>query len=146
MALVAQKAWIQNATVRDAILFGRPYDAELYGRVLDAAQLRSDLKTLPHGDLTEIGDRGLNLSGGLNDVTTDITATSPLNMPASQRRTNGARTDRGMERGRGKLGRGERRNRQGKRKRGRARYRIRRRARRGMQKVVWLMQRGRGKL
>jgi ABC-type multidrug transport system fused ATPase/permease subunit len=64
VALVAQKAWIQNATVKKAILFGSKYDRKKYNRVLDASQLRQDLRVLPDGDETEIGDRGLNLSGG----------------------------------------------------------------------------------
>jgi ABC-type multidrug transport system fused ATPase/permease subunit len=64
VALVAQKAWIQNATVREAILFGSKYDRKKYEHVLDASQLRQDLRVLPDGDETEIGDRGLNLSGG----------------------------------------------------------------------------------
>jgi len=64
VALVAQKAWIQNATVKDAILFGSKYDEKQYNTVLQHSQLKPDLVTLPHGDKTEIGDRGLNLSGG----------------------------------------------------------------------------------
>ena len=64
VAFVAQKPWIQNATVRDAILFGSKFDPKKYEQILDASQLRQDLRVLPDGDQTEIGDRGLNLSGG----------------------------------------------------------------------------------
>lgn len=56
--------WIQNATVRDNIIFGSPYDKERYRRVIDACSLDSDLEILPAGDMTEIGERGINLSGG----------------------------------------------------------------------------------
>ena len=64
VALVTQKAWIQNATVREAILFGSKYDKLKYDSVVSASQLQPDIRALPHGDQTEIGDRGLNLSGG----------------------------------------------------------------------------------
>ena len=57
MAYVAQQAWIQNATVRDNILFGRPYDEGRYEAVLDACALRQDLAILPAGDKTEIGEK-----------------------------------------------------------------------------------------
>lgn len=35
-----------------------------YKNALEVAQLGPDLKILPAGDLTEIGDRGVTLSGG----------------------------------------------------------------------------------
>jgi len=58
------QAWIVNGSVRDNILFGRPYDKTLYKRVILAAALKADLALMPAGDQTEIGDRGVNLSGG----------------------------------------------------------------------------------
>ncbi|KAI5627349.1 canalicular multispecific organic anion transporter 2 isoform X3 [Silurus asotus] len=64
VAYVPQQAWIQNATLRDNILFGKPYVEEKYRRVLDACALTPDLEVLPGGDLTEIGEKGINLSGG----------------------------------------------------------------------------------
>lgn len=64
VAYVAQQAWIQNATLRDNILFGEPYDEDRYNRILDACALRPDLEILPAGDATEIGEKGINLSGG----------------------------------------------------------------------------------
>lgn len=63
-AFCAQVAWIQNATVRDNITFGRDFVEEEYNRVVQACSLDYDLRILPHGDLTEIGERGINLSGG----------------------------------------------------------------------------------
>ncbi|XP_055879588.1 ATP-binding cassette sub-family C member 10-like [Biomphalaria glabrata] len=63
-AYVAQEAWIQHATVRDNILFGRCYDSRRYELVLEACALIEDLKILPAGDMTEIGENGLTLSGG----------------------------------------------------------------------------------
>ncbi|KAK9451594.1 P-loop containing nucleoside triphosphate hydrolase protein [Limtongia smithiae] len=56
--------WIQNSTLRDNILFGQPYDEEKYNRVIVNCALQSDLDILPAGDMTEIGERGINISGG----------------------------------------------------------------------------------
>ncbi|KAI9327008.1 hypothetical protein DFJ73DRAFT_632281 [Zopfochytrium polystomum] len=64
VAYVAQTSWLQNATIRDNILFGEPYDAVRYTRVIKACALAKDLSTLEAGDLTEIGEKGINLSGG----------------------------------------------------------------------------------
>lgn len=64
VAYAAQSPWILNATLRDNILFGLPMDRQKYDRVLKACQLSYDLELLEHGDLTEIGERGINLSGG----------------------------------------------------------------------------------
>ncbi|XP_067851301.1 multidrug resistance-associated protein 5 isoform X2 [Heptranchias perlo] len=52
-AYVAQQAWIQNATVRDNILFNKAYNEERYNNVLAACCLRPDLAILPNGDMTE---------------------------------------------------------------------------------------------
>ena len=60
-AVVSQTAWIFGGTLRDNILFGAPFEPELYNTVLDVCALRDDLKLMEHGDLSEIGERGLNL-------------------------------------------------------------------------------------
>lgn len=59
-----QYAWIQNATVRNNILFGKEYDESWYEQVIDACALAPDLEILPNGDSTEIGERGITVSGG----------------------------------------------------------------------------------
>ncbi|XP_058980626.1 multidrug resistance-associated protein 1 isoform X5 [Musca domestica] len=64
IAYVPQQAWIQNSTLRDNILFGKPYDRKRYNRVIDACALRPDIEMLSAGDQTEIGEKGINLSGG----------------------------------------------------------------------------------
>ncbi|XP_051994834.1 multidrug resistance-associated protein 1 isoform X3 [Xyrauchen texanus] len=64
VAYVPQQAWIQNATLKDNILFGRETKENWYQKVVDACALLPDLEILPGGDLTEIGEKGVNLSGG----------------------------------------------------------------------------------
>ncbi|XP_060108083.1 ATP-binding cassette sub-family C member 3 [Heteronotia binoei] len=64
VAYVPQLAWIQNATLKDNILFGHSYNEQKYQTVLEACALQQDLEVLPGGDQTEIGEKGINLSGG----------------------------------------------------------------------------------
>lgn len=63
-AFCPQYAWIQNTSVRNNILFGREYDETWYNQVIDACALAPDLEILPNGDQTEIGERGITVSGG----------------------------------------------------------------------------------
>ena len=60
----AQQAWIQNATLKDNVLFHNKYDKDKYNNILEACAMKADLLTLPGGDATEIGEKGINLSGG----------------------------------------------------------------------------------
>ncbi|KAG8365653.1 hypothetical protein BUALT_Bualt18G0128400 [Buddleja alternifolia] len=64
VAYVPQVSWIFNATVRDNILFGSPFEPAKYDKAIDVTSLQHDLEVLPGGDLTEIGERGVNISGG----------------------------------------------------------------------------------
>ncbi|GAB9477968.1 Abc transporter c family member 5, partial [Globisporangium polare] len=64
VAYYSQQTWIQNMTIRDNILFGNAFSQAKYQRVLDACGLLPDLAQLPGGDATEIGEKGVNLSGG----------------------------------------------------------------------------------
>ena len=64
IAYVAQVPWLENATIRDNILFGLPFKKDMYDMAIDASALLNDLAFLADGDLTEIGARGINLSGG----------------------------------------------------------------------------------
>lgn len=64
VAYVTQQAWNQNMTMRDNILFGKSYDDERYQKVIEACALKPDLEILTAGDQTEIGEKGINLSGG----------------------------------------------------------------------------------
>lgn len=58
IAYVPQQAWIQNATLRDNILFGKVFNGKMYDSVLSACALKPDLEMLPGGDRTEIGEKG----------------------------------------------------------------------------------------
>uniref|UniRef100_A0A8B9LR49 Multidrug resistance-associated protein 1 n=1 Tax=Astyanax mexicanus TaxID=7994 RepID=A0A8B9LR49_ASTMX len=64
VAYVPQQAWIQNATLRENIMFGQEKKESWYQKVLEACALLPDLEILPGGDTTEIGEKGVNLSGG----------------------------------------------------------------------------------
>ncbi|KAK8067194.1 ATP-binding cassette transporter protein [Apiospora hydei] len=63
-AFCPQYAWIQNATLRQNILFGKDMDRQWYNEVIKACALQPDLDMLPNGDATEIGERGITISGG----------------------------------------------------------------------------------
>ncbi|XP_046482248.1 ATP-binding cassette sub-family C member Sur isoform X1 [Neodiprion pinetum] len=64
IAYVSQKPWLQNATLRENILFGSDFRPSRYRSVLRACALQDDIAILPAGDLTRIGEKGINLSGG----------------------------------------------------------------------------------
>uniref|UniRef100_A0ABI0NLP1 ATP binding cassette subfamily C member 13 n=1 Tax=Bos taurus TaxID=9913 RepID=A0ABI0NLP1_BOVIN len=64
VAYVSQQAWIQNCILQENILFGSVMQKQLYERVLEACALLPDLEQLPNGDQTEIGEKGVNISGG----------------------------------------------------------------------------------
>ena len=64
IAFVAQICFIENATIKENIIFGLPYDAGRYRKVVSACALTKDLEMLTDGDSTDIGANGINLSGG----------------------------------------------------------------------------------
>ncbi|KAH8815635.1 P-loop containing nucleoside triphosphate hydrolase protein [Xylogone sp. PMI_703] len=63
-AYVAQQAWVMNASVKENILFGHRYDPLFYQKTVEACALLEDFAQLPDGDETEVGERGISLSGG----------------------------------------------------------------------------------
>ncbi|CAI6333419.1 unnamed protein product [Periconia digitata] len=63
-AYVPQQAWVMNASVRENIVFGHRWDPEFYDKTVNACALRDDFLQLPDGDQTEVGERGISLSGG----------------------------------------------------------------------------------
>ncbi|EJD42577.1 P-loop containing nucleoside triphosphate hydrolase protein [Auricularia subglabra TFB-10046 SS5] len=64
ISFCAQQPWLEHKTIRENILFGSPYDKQRYNAVLSACALVPDLKILEDGDRTEIGEKGISLSGG----------------------------------------------------------------------------------
>ena len=64
IAYVAQQPWLLNSSIRENILFGESFRPRRYDFVLEACALKPDIDLMPAGDLTIIGERGLNLSGG----------------------------------------------------------------------------------
>ncbi|KAL4890362.1 P-loop containing nucleoside triphosphate hydrolase protein [Aspergillus ambiguus] len=64
IAYVAQSAWVMNASVRENIVFGHRWDPQFYELTVEACALLDDFKNLPDGDQTEVGERGISLSGG----------------------------------------------------------------------------------
>ncbi|KAG7095389.1 hypothetical protein E1B28_006144 [Marasmius oreades] len=63
-AYVPQMAWLRNASIKDNILFNLPYDEARYQKTLEVCALITDMDILEDGDESEIGERGVNLSGG----------------------------------------------------------------------------------
>ncbi|KAL4079580.1 hypothetical protein J3A83DRAFT_4368342 [Scleroderma citrinum] len=63
-AYVPQTAWLRNASIKENILFNLPYDEERYQKTIEACALVADFLILEDGDESEIGERGVNLSGG----------------------------------------------------------------------------------
>ena len=64
IAYVAQESWVMNASIKENIVFGHRWDPQFYDQTLYACALKEDFKSLPNGDQTEVGERGISLSGG----------------------------------------------------------------------------------
>ncbi|CDO68601.1 hypothetical protein BN946_scf184996.g32 [Trametes cinnabarina] len=64
ISYAAQSPWLRHQSIKDNILFGYPYDEERYNAVVECCALKPDLEIFEDGDATEIGARGISLSGG----------------------------------------------------------------------------------
>ncbi|KAI0775079.1 P-loop containing nucleoside triphosphate hydrolase protein [Trametes elegans] len=66
VAYCAQNPWLEHATIRDNIIFGADYGYEetRYRAVVEACALEKDFEIFAAGDMTEIGEKGITLSGG----------------------------------------------------------------------------------
>ncbi|KAF9458727.1 P-loop containing nucleoside triphosphate hydrolase protein [Collybia nuda] len=64
VAYAAQESWVQNETIKDNILFGSTFDEVRYKKVIEQCCLERDLALFEAGDQTEVGEKGLTLSGG----------------------------------------------------------------------------------
>ncbi|KZT29756.1 multidrug resistance-associated ABC transporter [Neolentinus lepideus HHB14362 ss-1] len=63
VAYAPQTPWIMNASLKENVLFGQTEDEEWFKQVIQACCLDHDLQLLPHRENTEIGEKGINLSG-----------------------------------------------------------------------------------
>ena len=64
VAYVPQIPWVFSGTIRENILFGLPFNQEKFLKVVHVCGLTKDLAVFSNGDMTEIGQRGVTLSGG----------------------------------------------------------------------------------
>ncbi|KAJ4476620.1 hypothetical protein J3R30DRAFT_3759412 [Lentinula aciculospora] len=64
IAYAAQESWVQNETIRENIIFGSPFEPVRYNKVLYQCGLERDISLFEAGDATEVGEKGLTLSGG----------------------------------------------------------------------------------
>ena len=64
IALVSQTPWVYSGTVRENIVFGNQFDVQKYNKVIKVCDLEKDIASFTKRDLTEIGQRGVILSGG----------------------------------------------------------------------------------
>ena len=64
IAFVSQMPWVYAGTVRENIIFGNHFDVQRYNKVIEVCDLQKDIARFTKHDLTEIGQRGVILSGG----------------------------------------------------------------------------------
>ncbi|TYJ59220.1 hypothetical protein B9479_000209 [Cryptococcus floricola] len=64
VSYAAQESWCSSDSIRDNILFGEPFEEARYWKVINACGLEPDLKLFDDGDHTEVGEKGITLSGG----------------------------------------------------------------------------------
>ncbi|KAG5881559.1 hypothetical protein JTB14_033064 [Gonioctena quinquepunctata] len=64
VSYASQEPWLFVSSVRNNILFGKPYERNRYKEVVDVCALERDFEQFPHGDKTLVGERGVSLSGG----------------------------------------------------------------------------------
>ncbi|KAF8994369.1 hypothetical protein BDZ89DRAFT_1123364 [Hymenopellis radicata] len=64
IAYAAQESWVQNETIKANIIFGALFDEARYKKVIYQCGLERDISLFDAGDETEVGEKGLTLSGG----------------------------------------------------------------------------------
>ena len=64
LAYAAQDPWLMDGSVRENITMGKQFREEWYNEVIAACGLTVDFEQFRNGDLTIVGDRGVQCSGG----------------------------------------------------------------------------------
>ena len=64
VAYFSQAAHIFSRTVKENIIYGKPFDPEKYERIVKICCLEDDFKLFTNGDETIVGGKGITLSGG----------------------------------------------------------------------------------
>ena len=64
IAYLPQNPWLFSGTVQENIVFGNHFDEQKYQAAIEACALIDDFKQLPLGDMTQVGESGVALSGG----------------------------------------------------------------------------------
>ena len=64
LSYYSQQPWIISDTLKNNILFFKPFDLEKYLKIIKICQLEKDLELLPYGEETEINSTSSNVSGG----------------------------------------------------------------------------------
>jgi len=64
VSISQQKPWIQNNTIRNNILYNKDLDVKKYVDTIKYCELERDLSIMDNGDMSLIGEKGINLSGG----------------------------------------------------------------------------------
>ncbi|KRT81036.1 ABC transporter ATP-binding protein [Oryctes borbonicus] len=67
ISYAAQEPWLFPGTIKQNILFGKPYIKDRYDKVLKVCALEKDIFSMPKGDETLINDEGICLSRGQQD-------------------------------------------------------------------------------
>ena len=63
-AYVEQEPFVMSGSLKENILLGSEYDEAKFKKVVEACCLDHDIENLPNGIDTEIGERGITISGG----------------------------------------------------------------------------------
>ena len=56
---IYHEVFIPFLSVKDNIMFGRPYKEKRYKKTIEACELQHDLDMFPDGGLTEVGERNV---------------------------------------------------------------------------------------
>ena len=64
ISYISQTPWILNDTLKNNILFFNEFNEERYKNIIKICELEQDIKIIDGGDMAEIGEKGVNLSGG----------------------------------------------------------------------------------